>query len=258
MDSKDRLELILGAFNGSGPNRGNENLDPMLLLRVTGVPMGQPWAPAEGDLGKTRNLSLMLGGTATIDYIPAPSSYGYLSGSAVPVRPLTDRDRDQDGRLDDIRVIHVAADLALRFRGLALECEVYQRRENWEKLPHQPGGDPLLMQNRFRGWFAQLSYTILANRLQVAARASVARVSPLTVGGSVRPENTCTFPDGTASTCHLPYADVRSELAALIAVHLSGLRISGSFARYRWSSDGATQPPSAIENQLTILTQWIL
>jgi hypothetical protein len=255
---QDRLELILGAYNGSGPNRSNDNLDPMLLVRVAGVTMGQPWTPAQGDPGKTRNLSLMLGGTATIDYVPATASYGYLSGSAVPVRPLTDRDRDQDGRLDDVRVIQLAGDLALRFRGLAFECELYQRRENWKTLPSQPGGDPLLVQNQFRGWFAQLSYYILDNRLQVATRASVSRISPLTVGGRVRPEATCTLPDGTASPCHLPYADVRSELAALVALHVSGLRIVGSFARYRWSSDGSTQPPSAIENQLTILTQWIL
>jgi hypothetical protein len=255
---QNRLELILGAYNGNGPNRSNDNLDPMLLVRVAGVPLGQPWSPAAGDPGKTRNLSLMLGGTVTVDYVPVTASYGYLSGSAVPVRPLTDRDRDQDGRLDDVRVIQLAGDLALRFRGLAVDCEVYQRRENWKTLPSQPGGDPLLVQNQFRGWFAQLSYFILANRLQLAARASVSRISPLTVGGQTRLGTTCTFPDGTASTCHLPYADVRSELAALIAIHVSGLRIAGSFARYRWSSDGATQPPSAIENQLTILTQWIL
>lgn len=254
----DRLEFILAAFNGAGPNRGNDNLDPLLLFRVAGAPLGQAWQPAEGDPRKTRHLGLMLGGTVTMDYVPAPNAYGYLSGSAAPARPITDRDTDHDGRVDDVRVVELAGDLALRFRGFALECELYQRRENWKQIPYQPGTVPLPVQNRFRAWFGQVSYFILPERLQVAARASVARVSPLSVGGRVRPEATCTFPDASTAACHLPYADVRSELAGLVAFHYSGLRFSGSFARYRWSSDGATQPPAATENQFTLQTQWAL
>ncbi len=255
---EERLELILGAYNGSGPNRGNDNLDPMLLVRVAGVPLGQSWGPDEGDLGRSRELSLSLGGSATVDYVPAPTAYGYLSGNAVPVRPLGDRDIDRDGRVDDVRIVQLAGDVALRFRGLAFDCELFQRRENWKALAFQPKSEPLQIQNQFRGWFAQLSYYVLDNRLQIAARASVARISPLTVGGRIRSEAVCSYPDGTASTCRLPYADARSELVAQIALHLSGLRIAGAFARSRWSSDSAIQPPSAIENQLTILTQWIL
>jgi hypothetical protein len=147
---QDRLELLLGAYNGSGPNRGNDNLDPMLLVRVAAVPLGQPWQPAEGDPGKTRELSLAVGGTATIDYVPAPTAYGYLSGSAVSARPITNRDTNHDGQVDDVRVVQLAADIALRFRGLAFESELYQRRENWKALHSQPGADPLQAQTQFR------------------------------------------------------------------------------------------------------------
>jgi hypothetical protein len=254
----DHLEVILAAFNGSGPNRANDNQDPMLILRVAGVPVGQAWQPAEGDPQKIRRLGLALGGTLTMDYVPAPSAYGFLSGSAVPALPITTRDTDKDGRLDDVRVLQLAADIALRFRGIAFECELYQRRENWKQIPNQPGTVPLVVQNSFRAWFAQLSYFILPERLQVAARASVARVSPLTLGGRVRPETTCTFPDGTSSTCRLPYADVRSELAATVAYFYSGLRFSGTYSRYRWSSDSVPKPPAATENQITLQAQWAL
>jgi hypothetical protein len=252
----NRLEFIAAAFDGNGPNQANDNLDPMLLFRLAGAPIGRAWQPAEGDPQKSQHLGLMLGGTMTMDYVPAPTAYGYLSGSAVPPRPITNRDLDQDGHIDDVRVLQLAADLALRFRGLAFECELYQRKENWKQIPNQPGVAPLVVQNSFRAWFGQLSYFILPSRLQVAARASVTRVSPLTLGGRTRPETTCAFPDASTAPCRLPYADVRSELAGLVAYHIAGLRLSGTFARFRWSSDGSTQPPAAIENQFTLQTQW--
>jgi hypothetical protein len=253
---ENRLEFIAAAFNGAGPNRTNDNLDPMLLFRLAGAPIGRAWQPAEGDPQKSPHLGLMLGGTMTMDYVPAPTAYGYLSGSAVPPRPITNRDLGKDGRIDDVRVLQLAADLALRFRGLAFECELYQRKENWKQIPNQPGVALLVVQNSFRAWFGQLSYFILPNRLQVAARASVTRVSPLTLGGRTRPESTCAFPDASTAPCRLPYADVRSELAGLVAYHIAGLRLSGTFARFRWSSDGSTQPAAAIENQFTLQTQW--
>ena len=254
----NRLELIAAAFNGAGPNQANDNLDPMLLFRLAGVPIGQAWQPAEGDPQKSKHLGLMLGGTMTMDYVPAPTAYGYVSGSAVPPRPITNRDLDKDGHIDDVRVLQLAADIALRYRGLAFEAEAYQRKENWKQIPNQPGVAPLVVQNSFRAWFGQLSYFILPSRLQVAARASVTRVSPLTLGGRTRSETSCTFPDASTAACRLPYADVRSEIAGLVAYHIAGLRFSGTFSRYRWSSDGATTPPAGTETQVTLQAQWTM
>ena len=253
----DRLTATLGIFNGAGPNRLNDNRDPMLLLRVQGVPLGQPWRPEEGDPGKNQAIGMTIGVTGTMDLVPVPDAYGYTSGSAVSPQAITNPDTHKNGRRDDVRVVQLSGDVALRFRGIALEAELYERWENWGQIPQLGAAVPLMVQNRFRGGFAQLSYFVLRDRLEVAARLSSTRLSPLTVGGRLRPEVPC----GTApapTSCRLPYADVRSEISGLVAYRLAGVRLSVSLARYHWTSDVVTQPPAATENQLIFQTQWTL
>jgi hypothetical protein len=254
----DRLAATVGIFNGAGPNRLNDNRDPMFLVRVQGVPLGTPWLPEEGDPSRTEKLGITVGLTGTMDLVPVPDIYGYTSGSAVPPRSITNPDTDGNGRRDDVRVVQVSGDLAARFRRIALEAEFYERRENWGQIPQLGASAPLIVQNRFRGGFGQLSYFIWRDRLQIAARASSARLSPLTLGGRVRPDVPCGLPAPAPSTCRLPYADVRSEISGLVAYRLAGVRLSVSLARYHWASDVVAQPPAATETQLILQTQWIL
>jgi hypothetical protein len=257
-----RMSAFLGVFNGAGPNVAvNDNVDPMLVFRLEGAVMGPPAPLAEGDRRRTPRPSVVIGGTATADYVPAPATYGYTSGVPRSPRPVAALDTNQDGRPDGVRVLEGELDVAVRWRGFAADAELYTRRETWQDIGAlQPD-----VQNRFvpradyAGTFAQVSYSFAAG-FQVGGRVSVTQVSPLTVGGRLRSVTTCVGPDGVAFDCQVPYADRRAELSLLAAYSLWDGHAVGAlmYSLLNWSATTGDGVPASREHDFIAQIQFAL
>jgi len=257
-----RLFAFFGVFNGAGPNvAANDNVDPMLVLRVEGTVTREPVGRAEGDRGRSLRPAIAVGASATADYVPAPAAYGYRSGVPVSPRPLATVDTNADGRPDGVRVLEGELDVAVRWRGLAADVELYTRREAWNDIGAlQPD-----VQNRFvprkdyAGLFGQLSYSFMGG-LQLAGRFSATQLSPLTVGGRPRPLTVCTGPGGMAFDCRLPYADRRAELSVLAAYSLWDGHALGAlmYSFLNWSTTSGESVPASREHNVIAQIQFAL
>jgi hypothetical protein len=253
-----RAQAWLGAFNGAGRNVvGNDNLDPMLLGRVAVTPLGDPIRLAEGDRVRTARPALAFGVTGTLDYVPVPDAYGYTSRAPTYPRSVTVVDTNQDGRRDGVRVLQAELDLAGRWRGFALDGELYARHETWRDFGAlQPvPADRFAPRASFRGGFAQLSYSFWRG-LQLAGRASVAEISPLALDGRRRAVTTCVGPDGASFACALPYADRRAELSGLVAYSLPDgrLMLILAYSLLNWSA--TTRAPVAGSREHDVVAQF--
>ncbi len=246
-----RLDVGAGVFNGAGRNvTGNDNLDPLFVVRAQYTVLGKPWKPEEGDLPGTHDLALVLGVSGTFENAPVPAVVGYGDGafseaSSDPARKL-DADVDSDGRRDNVRVSMVGGDLALRWRGLGVEAELYARREDWGAIPTgQPNGlgfgfDP---SRSYLGGFAQASYFIVPARLQVGARYSATGVSPLFLGGRKRDE--------------VPPDDRRRECTALLSYYRygHGIELSLMYSFLDWYNRGGNDQKGLGEHRVIVETQ---
>jgi hypothetical protein len=257
-----RLSAFFAVFNGAGPNvAANDNVDPLLVLRVEGAVTRERIARAEGDRGRTPRPAVAVGASATADYVPAPGAYGYTSGVPVSPRPLAPVDTNADGRPDGVRVLEGELDVSFRWRGLAADVELYTRREAWNDI----GAAQPAVQNRFvprtdyAGLFGQLSYSF-AGGLQLGGRFSMTQLSPLTVGGRPRPVTTCTGPGGIAFECRLPYADRRAELSALAAYSLWDGHALGAvmYSLLNWSTTTGEAVPASREHNVIAQIQFAL
>jgi hypothetical protein len=243
-----RLLALAGGFNGAGAALGrNDNIDPVLVARVAGTPLGPVERPEEGDLERTPSPSLTLGGSASLDYVPPGNAYGFTSGSPVAARPIVAVDTDGDGRPDGVRVTQLEADLTFKWRGIALEAEVYFRKESWGSIGQdQPGTTfQFIPRETFSGYFVQASSFLLSRRLLLGLRWSSTELSPLTIGGRVRPPSTCVAGDGAAFSCSLPFSEQLSELTVLAAHHRfgHGLQLAAQYSLFLWSTSEVAPLP---------------
>lgn len=234
-----RLDVALGLFNGAGRNVAtNDNVDPLLSLRVEGTPLGSPWKGEEGDFDHVEPPGLSVGGAVTFENAPVPGAVGTL---AVPARPpirIDDRDVNDDGERDNVRIVELTLDAAFRFRGLGVEAEWYRRDEDWGAIGLGQA-TPFAPETSYTGWFAQATYFLVPQRYQVGARFSWTEVSPLTIGGKRRPVGTCGAAPDTFE-CELPVADARTELSVLFAYyrHRHGVEWAAMYSWLDWKAQG--------------------
>jgi len=254
----DRLTASFGILNGAGRNApANDNVDPLFVARVNGTIGGR--APLEeGDLALTRPPSVTIGGAATFDYVPEPAAYGFSSGSPVAPVPIVTHDTNMNGRPDGVRVLELEGDLSFRWRGLALDGELYFRHEDWAEIGSaQPLASQFAPKHRFGGGFAQATYFIPAAHLQAGGRLALAEVSPLAVGGRKRAATSCIDLDGMPFPCALPLSDEVSELTLLVVGHWfgHGVQVTGMYSALRWRSDLPTAFPGTREQRFLAQTQ---
>jgi hypothetical protein len=146
----NRLLVQLAVTDGisAGPRLKNDNLDFAYTARVVAQPLG-PMPLVEGDRPRSRKPLLSIG--AAFQYDLRPSEL---------MAPFDDLDRN--GRRDNIEVISFNAELAFKWRGLALEGEYFYRRE-------RPGFGRLEAERH--GVYAQASM-MLWRGLELGARFS--------------------------------------------------------------------------------------
>ncbi|HVZ75625.1 MAG TPA: hypothetical protein VHJ20_24800 [Polyangia bacterium] len=212
----------------------------------------------EGDLARTRSPSLTLGGAATLDYVPAPDAYGFSSGEPVAPLPIVARDTNGNGRPDGVGVLQLEGDVSFRWRGLALDAEVYFRNERWADIGSgQPAASQFAPKSRFGGAFAQTSYFILPARLEAGARVSTAELSPLAVDGRKRPATSCVDLGNKPFPCELPFTDRRSELTFVVVGHWlgRGVQVTGMYSALRYETTNQALLPWSREQRFLVQTQ---
>jgi Phosphate-selective porin O and P len=149
----DERVLIQAAVTNGLQAPHNDNVDLAYTVRVVGQPLGK-LSLTEGDLARG---PFRFSAGAAFQYNLVPNDEGM--------------DLDRDGVTDNISVYTVGAELALKWRGLAVEGEYFYRLE-------QPGAG--LPERHFQGGYGQVSYMVWRG-LQLGARAGYAQ--PHLLGG---------------------------------------------------------------------------
>ena len=108
----NKVEAGAGIWNGAGRNvKANDNLDPLVLGRVTVAVLGKLWRPEDGDFDTSPTPQLLIGAAASFENAPIPRAYGYGSGGQMGrALPIAMRDLDTDGRDDNVRVVQANAE----------------------------------------------------------------------------------------------------------------------------------------------------
>jgi hypothetical protein len=254
----DRLALTLGGFNGGGRVLGrNDNLDPMLVLRMEATPLGAPLAaPVEGPTEDP--ATVVLGAAISADYVPTPPAYGYLSGDPQPPRQLV-IDANDDGLPDGITVLEAEIDAKVTHRGFAAEAEGYYRHEAWHDIPLlQPASTtPFVPRNNYGGFFVQLFQSFETHGVVAGSRLSFTQLSPLSPGYQRYDQHSCLTSGGVNYACNLPYADEQLELSAVVVKRLIPrvLQVSGMYSFFHWGSTGSSSPADPIEQRAVVMVQ---
>ncbi len=254
----DRLALTLGGFNGGGRVLArNDNLDPMLVLRMEATPVGAPLAPPiEGPTDDP--ASVVFGAAISADYVPTPPAYGYLSSDPQPPRQLV-IDANDDGLPDGITVLEAEIDAKATFRGFAAEAEGYYRHEAWHDIPVlQPATTtPFVPRNNYGGFFVQLFQSFATHDLLAGVRASFTELSPLSPGYQRYPQYSCLTSGGLNYACNLPYSDEELEISAVVVKRLIPrvLQVSGMYSFFNWGSTGPPAPSDSIEHRAIVVAQ---
>ncbi len=141
------LSYELGIFNGAGSAAPrDDNTDFLYVGRLVFSPLG-PMDYREGD-HEVGPFKLSLGAAFFVDLTPTdlPLREGIRDQTAAAGR----LDQDADGKIDNVAIYTAAGELAVRYRGLALQGEVFYRLED-------PGA--VLPDNRATwGLYSQLCY----------------------------------------------------------------------------------------------------
>jgi hypothetical protein len=148
-----RLRYEAAVLNGSGAGVANDNLDMAYAARVVAAPFG-PLPTYEGDLAD-QPYPLVSGGLAGY-YSLLPTDVAARTGN-----PTANLDVNRDGRIDNVAVWQGGIELRAIWRGAALQAELYSRAED------SGAASPL---RKFWGGYAQASYFVLPQRLQLGAR----------------------------------------------------------------------------------------
>jgi hypothetical protein len=257
---QDRLTLTLAGFNGGGRILArNDNLDPMLVLRIEGQPIGEVVPrPVEGPPDGSGSASVTLGAALSADYVPTPPAYGYLSGAPQPPRQLV-IDANDDGLPDGITVLEAEIDLKASLRGFAAEAEGYYRHEAWHDIPLQQPAATTSFSPRtsYGGFFAQAFELFQAPRLVAGLRLSLTELSPLSPGYQRYDQHTCLTSGGVNYACSLPYSDEQLEVSAVLVKRVIPrvLQVSGMYSFFYWSSTGKPAPSDPLEHRAIVVVQ---
>jgi Phosphate-selective porin O and P len=153
---KERLLIQAAITDGvrAGQVTKNDNIDFAYTLRILGQPLG-PVPMVEGDVARTRPPRFSIGAAFQYNLIPNDQKV----------------DLNHDGVIDNVAVYSFDGELALKWRGLALEGEYFLRYE-------APGAG--LPHHLYQGMYGQGS-AMLWRGLQLALRYSYAQ--PHALGG---------------------------------------------------------------------------
>ena len=250
----DRVSLIVGGFNGGGSVLGhNDNLDPMLAVRLEARSRDGAGAPrAEGAADERAPAALVVGASVLANYVPAPPSYGYLSGTPQAPRQLV-LDSNGDGLPDGITTLDAELDVKLTRRGFSLEAEGYFRHEWWHDIPAAQPVTPTAFAPRrdFWGAFAQAIQSFPKQRIKLGARLAVTDLSPLSPGWQRYETHSCVATGGQLYACALPYASRRLEASGVLVYSLvpRTLQLEAMYSFLRWSSASGAAPPDPREHR---------
>ena len=181
-----KLDYQVGVTNGSGGNQfssANENLDFLAFARGSIAVAGNPSPYTVGDFAGTKTLRIRLGAGATHDLVRLPFRIAGID--------LGSRDVDQDGEVDNVRVISTSFDLLLRYGGWELAAEAAHRYERWGSILFHTTNDSIrnLVRPDEKGQrtYVTLSSHILGfvvpKTLLVGGRFHYGQLSLLPVGG---------------------------------------------------------------------------
>lgn len=181
-----RIGYVVGVSNGGGAGTRNDNIDFVAAARVDAALIGERFE-GYGDLARGDDLRVMIGLGAVHDLVRLPAEVGGVA--------VGERDVDQDGVGDNVRVVSGSVDVVARVRGFELAIESYFRQERWGTiLEHSSNADLLEAigpssvsrsgRRNMLGGAAEVSYLVLPSWL-VAARVAHSRLSLLGVGGQV-------------------------------------------------------------------------
>lgn len=221
-EPRKRLDASVGVFNGAGRNRKNDNIDPLLVMRVQGGVLGEIWNPEEGDPDHSAKPRLVVGAGVSFENAPVPGTYD--DGDVVGVVDVTDVDADEFR--DNVRVIQAEADVSFRWKGVGVEAEGYLRSEEWGVIGESQTM-PFTPDERHMGGVVQASYFVLPGRFQVGVRFARNEFSGLTVAGRSRP-SVLLFGDDQLVAHEL------NELSVLAAYyrHRHGIELSAMYTYF--------------------------
>jgi hypothetical protein len=153
----ERLLVSASVTDGvrGGFVEGNDNRDLAYTVRLVAQPLG-PLPLVEGDRARVPRPRVSLGGAFQYNLVP----------TNLPP-PLNDV--DGNGRVDNVEIITAEAELAARWRGVALESEYFFRRE-------RPGGGR--PDRSYQGMFGQASAMVWRG-LEAAGRVGLAELPQL-------------------------------------------------------------------------------
>lgn len=153
------LAYQLGVFNGTGPEAAlDDNTDFLYVGRVVFSPFG-PVPLDEGDR-EHGPFRLSIGGAFFVDL--TPTDIDRREGITDPDAVTARRDQDNDGRVDNVALYTIAGELALRYRGLAWQGEVFHRVEDPGAVAEE--------NRRYWGLYNQLSYFYEPAGLEIGVR----------------------------------------------------------------------------------------
>jgi hypothetical protein len=179
----DRVYYRAGVSNGAGPNRRNDNIDMVALVRIEAAVLGARFDAFAANLTRDPELRVMIGAGAVHDLVQLPA--------AVAGTPANNRDVDADGETDNVRAWSTSADAALRWNGLELVVEGIWRHERWGTILAHADNQALAGiidadadgRRNYLAGYVHASYPILAEQLQIAAQVGHSRIALLGVGG---------------------------------------------------------------------------
>ncbi|MBW2731837.1 MAG: hypothetical protein JRH20_05545 [Deltaproteobacteria bacterium] len=123
-----RLGMEMGIFNGGGDTPfSDNNTDFLYVTRLVYEPLG-PLGGHESDSERSSRPRLAVGGSFMFNL--APTDAAMRAGVVDPTNAAQLRDADGDGEVDNIGVYSAAAEVALAWRGLSVQGELFYRHED--------------------------------------------------------------------------------------------------------------------------------
>jgi hypothetical protein len=152
------ISYQLGVFNGAGSEvLEDENTDFLYGARLLYQPLG-PVSYAEGDT-QVGKLQIAVGGAFT--YNLRHTDIAERKGVTDAAKAAALRDADADGKIDNVGIQQLGAELVARLGGLAWQSELFYREED-------PGA--VDVERTFWGAYTQASFFHFSSSLELAAR----------------------------------------------------------------------------------------
>jgi outer membrane murein-binding lipoprotein Lpp len=179
----DRLEYQVGASNGAGPNRKNDNIDVAAVARLDVLVMGEWFEWLTGDLEHSEVPSLIVGAGGVHDLVRVPEM---VAGVMVE-----NPDVDADGTGDNVRVWSSSLDAIFRYRGFEALVEALWRHERWGTILDHSDNQALADLVRpdrdghrnYLAGFLEATYAAIPHHLLLGGRVGHSRVPLLGLGG---------------------------------------------------------------------------